>query len=175
MLYRDKQRVFSTAQLKMGSGASGKLVSAVKTQLADHAPPDVELAVVDGSPGIGCPVIASISGVDYVLVVAEPTVSGIHDMQRILETAAHFGVSCGVCINKYDTAPEQAKVIDSTCHTMGVEVLGRIPYDETVIRALNQCESIARYPDSPAGKEIKKLWQRISQTVLPSPGALDDM
>ena len=90
MLYSDGEKVFSTAQLKMGSGTSGMLVTEVKKQMKSAAA-DAEFAIIDGSPGIGCPVIASFSGVDMVLIVAEPSISGISDMERIINTAAKFG------------------------------------------------------------------------------------
>ena len=160
MLYKNDGRVFSTAQLKMGSGASGKLVTAVKQQLTQEAP-DSELAIIDGSPGIGCPVIASISGVDFVLIVAEPTISGMHDMKRIIETSKHFGVSCAVCINKFDVNEDTANEIESYCNGLSVPVIGRIPYDGTVVKAVNNCQSIATYPESPAGKAIKAIWDKI--------------
>ena len=160
MLYKNDGRVFSTAQLKMGSGASGKLVTAVKQQLTQEAP-DSELAIIDGSPGIGCPVIASISGVDFVLIVAEPTISGMHDMKRIIETSKHFGVNCAVCINKFDVNEDTANEIESYCNGLSVPVIGRIPYDGTVVIAVNNCQSIATYPDSPAGKAIKAIWDKI--------------
>ncbi len=102
MLYADKKKAFSTAQLKMGSGTSGLLVTEVKKQMKSAAV-SVEFAIIDGSPGIGCPVIASLSGVDMVLIVAEPSISGISDMERIINTAAKFGTKTVVCINKFDT------------------------------------------------------------------------
>ncbi len=100
ILYKD-HRVFSTAKLKMGSGNSGKLVTEVKKQMKDSAG-DVLYSIIDGSPGIGCPVIASLTGVDLVLIVAEPSVSGISDMKRILAAAGQLGVKAAVCVNKYD-------------------------------------------------------------------------
>lgn len=165
-LCRDGQTVFSTARLKMGSGASGKLVTAVKQRLAQEAG-EAELAVIDGSPGIGCPVIASISGVDFVLIVAEPTVSGIHDMKRILKTARNFGVSCAVCVNKFDVNPDAAQEIEDYCGSRSIPLVGKIPYDETVVKAVNQCRSIAAYPESPAGKAIASIWDKISEHLLP--------
>ena len=165
MLYKNDQRVFSTAQLKMGSGASGKLVTAVKKQLAKEAP-DADFAIIDGSPGIGCPVIASISGADMVLIVAEPTISGMHDMKRIIDTAKHFGVSCAVCINKFDVNPDRTKEIENYCTDLAIPVIGRIPFDETVIKAVNRCRSIACYPDSPAGKAIASIWANLYQNYL---------
>lgn len=165
MLYKNDGRVFSTAKLKMGSGASGKLVTAVKQQLAQEAP-DSELAIIDGSPGIGCPVIASISGVDFVLIVAEPTISGMHDMKRIIETSKHFGVNCAVCINKFDVNEDTANEIESYCNGLSVPLIGRIPYDGTVVKAVNRCQSIACYPDSPAGKAIASIWDNIYNNYL---------
>lgn len=165
MLYKNYERVFSTAQLKMGSGASGKLVTAVKQQLIQEAS-DSDLAIIDGSPGIGCPVIASINGVNFVLIVAEPTISGMHDMKRIIETSKHFGVHCAVCINKYDVNPDAANEIESYCNGLSIPVVGRIPYDETVVKAVNNCQSIASYPQSPAGKAIKLVWDKIYNNYL---------
>lgn len=165
MLYKHDDKVFSTAQLKMGSGASGKLVTAVKKQLV-HEAPDAELAIIDGSPGIGCPVIASISGAHMVLIVAEPTISGMHDMKRIIDTAKHFAVPCAVCINKFDVNMDNTSEIESYCAGIGVSVAGRIPFDETVVKAVNRCQSIACYPDSPAGKAIATIWDNIRNSYL---------
>lgn len=165
MLYKDDGNVFSTAQLKMGSGASGKLVAEVKKQLVNEAM-DAELAIIDGSPGIGCPVIASISGVDMVLIVAEPSISGVHDMKRIIDTTKHFGVSCAVCINKFDVDPDNTKEIENYCTDLAIPVIGKIPFDETVIKAVNRCQSIACYPHSPAGKAIASIWINLYQNYL---------
>ncbi|MEA4849780.1 MAG: ATP-binding protein [Clostridiaceae bacterium] len=164
MLYRNDQRVFSTAQLRMGSGASGKLVTAVKKQLVQEAP-DAELAIIDGSPGIGCPVIASISGVNMVLIVTEPTISGMHDMERIIDTSKHFGVDCTVCINKFDVNLINTKEIESYCSSFKIPVVGLIPFDETVIKAVNRCQSIAGYPDSPAGNAVISIWKNIYNRI----------
>ncbi len=162
MLYQDPEIVFSTAELKMGSGASGKLVTAVKQQLKREAA-GKELTIIDGSPGIGCPVIASISGVDMVLIVAEPTISGIHDMKRIIDTTKQFCAECVVCINKYDLNTDNTKKIETYCIGIGIPVIGKIPFDETVIQALNQCQSIAYYPQSPAAIAIARLWDKIQK------------
>ena len=163
-LYKTEKTVFSTAQLKMGSGASGKLVTAVKRQLLQEAP-DESLVIIDGSPGIGCPVIASISGVDMVLIVAEPTISGMHDMKRIVETTKHFGVNCAVCINKFDVNMANTKEIESYCNNYDIPVIGKIPFDDTVVKAVNQNQSIACYPDSPAGKAVASIWDDLKSYV----------
>lgn len=164
LLYKSEEKVFSTAQLKMGSGASGKLVTAVKKQLLQEST-NKELIIIDGSPGIGCPVIASISGVDMVLIVTEPTVSGIHDMKRIIDTTNHFGVKFAVCINKFDVNPDNAKKIESYCSSLGISVIGKIPFDETVIQAVNNCKSIVNYPESPAAKAITEIWNNIRRIL----------
>lgn len=99
---------FSSAQLKMGNGASGKLVTEVRKNLIDAVTNKEKLVIIDGPPGIGCPVIASVTGVDLVLIVAEPTLSGMHDLKRIVETTRGFQTTCLVCINKYDLNIENA-------------------------------------------------------------------
>lgn len=160
MLYKKNTNVFSTAKLNMGSGATGKLVTAVKQRLTKEADEE-PFAIIDGSPGIGCPVIASISGVHMVLVVAEPTLSGMHDMKRILSTAEHFGVKCAVCINKYDINIEHSDEIERDCKELNVPVIGKIPFDKTVLKAVNGCKSMASYPNSPAGKAIQSIWNEL--------------
>ncbi|HOP11143.1 MAG TPA: ATP-binding protein [Oscillospiraceae bacterium] len=156
-LYRDT-RVFSTAKLKMGRGNSGKLVTQVKTALT-NALPDTELQIIDGSPGIGCPVIASVSGVDLVLVVAEPTLSGFSDMQRILKTAAILGAKTAVCINKYDTCIENTRAIETFCKENNIPYTGRIPYDKHVPEAINAGRSIADI-DCPAKNALHTVYER---------------
>jgi MinD superfamily P-loop ATPase len=152
--------MFSTAQLHMGSGASGKLVTAVKQQMTQAAG-ESDLAIIDGSPGIGCPVIASITGVDFVLVVTEPTVSGLHDLGRILDTANHFEVPCAVCVNRYDVSPEHTEKIARYCGDRSIPMIGKIPFDATVVEAVNGCRTIADYPESPAGQAILEIWARL--------------
>ena len=164
-LYKNKQKVFSTAQLRMGSGASGKLVTEVKKQLVQEAS-DAELAIIDGSPGIGCPVIASITGVNMVLIVAEPTISGMHDMKRIIDTAKQSGIRCAVCVNKFDVNLVNTKEIEAYCSSLKIPVVGLIPFDKMVVKAVNRCQSIANYPDSPAGKAIAAIWDNIRNNYL---------
>ncbi len=164
-LYKSQNKVFSTAKLKMGSGASGKLVTAVKKQLLKESH-DSELVIIDGSPGIGCPVIASISGANLVLIVTEPTVSGIHDMKRIIKTAKQFGTACIVCINKFDVEMDNTKKIEAYCNEIQIPVVGRIPFDNTVIKAVNNFKSIAEYQDSKAAKAIKTIWNIIYEKYL---------
>lgn len=162
-LYRN-ETVFSTAQLKMGSGTSGKLVAEVKKQLYEAAG-DAELAIIDGSPGIGCPVIASISGVDAVLIVTEPSISGISDMERIIRTAEIFHTRIAVCINKYDTSLGNTEKIEAFCKERGLPFAGRIPYDPEAVKAINRGLSIADL-DCASGRAVQDVYQRTIETLF---------
>lgn len=150
--------VFSTAQLKMGSGTSGMLVTEVKKQIQSAAV-DAELAIIDGSPGIGCPVIASLSGVDMVLIVAEPSISGISDMERIIITAEKFQTRIAVCINKYDTNIDNTEKIESLCKRLKLPFVGRIPFDPDAVKAINNGWSITDI-DCAAGRAAKDVFDR---------------
>ena len=161
-LYVDADSVFSTAELEMGSGTSGKLVTRVKLEMRSAVSQNkiiTDLAIIDGSPGIGCPVIASISGVNVVLIVAEPTLSGISDMQRIAQTAKHFGVPTAVCVNKYDINIENTEKIKTFCSEEGLTYLGEIPFDPCAVKAVNQGVSIIDI-DCPAGEAAKEVFDR---------------
>jgi MinD superfamily P-loop ATPase len=155
--------VFSTAELKMGSGTSGMLVTEVKKQMKTAAV-NVDLAVLDGSPGIGCPVIASISGVDLVLIVAEPSVSGISDMERIIKTATGFQTKVAVCINKYNTNLVKTAEIVTYCQRNSVPFVGEIPFDSQVVVAVNQGRSIVDI-DCAAGSAVKKVYEKMFQML----------
>ena len=157
MLYTE-EAVFSTAQLKMGSGTSGMLVTEVKKQMKSAAP-EAPFAIIDGSPGIGCPVIASLSGVDMVLIVAEPSVSGISDMERIIKTAQGFETEIAVCINKYNTNFEKTEEIVAYCQSMGIPFVGKIPFDAKVVEAVNQGKSIVEV-DCSAGSAVKEVYAK---------------
>ncbi len=152
------ERVFATAELKMGRGNSGKLVSSVKSALFSHAP-QTDLAVIDGSPGIGCPVIASMSGVDLALIVTEPSVSGISDLERILKTAAVFQTQTAVCVNKADQSPEHTEAIRTYCIQNGVPFLGTIPYDPQTSAAVNAGKSLAAL-DCPASRALRRVYEK---------------
>lgn len=141
MLYVNEDQVFSTAQLKMGSGTSGMLVTEVKKQMKSAAK-DAKIAIIDGSPGIGCPVIASLSGVDMVLIVAEPSISGISDMERIIKTAETFQTKTAICINKYDTNLENTHRIESFCIDHKIPFTGKIPFDSNAVKAINNGQTI---------------------------------
>ncbi len=164
MLYLDDNRVFSTAQLKMGSGTSGMLVTEVKKQMKSVIV-DTKLAIIDGSPGIGCPVIASISGVDMVLIVAEPSLSGISDMERIIKTAQTFQTRIAVCINKYDTNLDNTQKIESFCHTYAIPFLGRIPFDTDAVKAINKGQTIVDI-DCSSGRAARGVYDETMKLLF---------
>lgn len=164
MLYADDHKVFSTAQLKMGSGTSGMLVTEVKKQMKAAVLPDTGLAVIDGSPGIGCPVIASLSGVDMVLIVAEPSISGISDMERIIKTAKKFRTKIGVCTNKYDTNPANNEKIEKFCRRKGLPFTGRIPFDPEAVKAINNGQTIVEV-DCPSGIAVMEVYNSVMKLL----------
>lgn len=164
MLFKDGPVIFSTAQLKMGSGTTGMLVSEVKKQMKDAAG-DAVLAVIDGSPGIGCPVIASISGTDMVLIVAEPSLSGFSDLERIVKTARIFGVKLAVCVNKSDTNKEKTERIKDFCLSEGITYTGSIPFDPMAVVAVNAGMSIAEI-DCPSGKAVRRVFNETMRMIL---------
>ena len=159
------ETVFSTATLKMGSGNSGKLVTEVKKQL-DIFVDDAEFAIIDGSPGIGCPVIASLVGVDLVLIVTEPSISGLSDLKRIVSTAQRFKTKIAVCINKADVQPEISKHIERYCMNERLSYLGRIPYDPFVVSAVNAGKSIVEI-ECLAGKAVSTIYAQAFALLFP--------
>ncbi len=164
MLYADNEKVFSTAKLKMGSGNSGLLVSEVKKQMKSEAK-NTDLAVIDGSPGIGCPVIASISGVTMVLIVGEPSVSGISDMKRIIETALKLQTKIAVCINKYDTNIKKTEEIEKFCKEEGIPLLGKIPFDLEAVKAVNNGYTIADI-DCPSKSAVEEIYEKARALIF---------
>ena len=162
-LYRNADNIFSTAQLKMGSGNSGMLVTQVKKRMRRNAK-TAEFAIIDGSPGIGCPVIASLSGVDLALIVAEPSVSGISDLERIVHTAGIFHVLPVVCVNKYDTNIENTNKIEDYCYRNDIPFMGRIPFDLEAVQAINSGETIVDR-DCAAGRAVKEIYEQTMQLL----------
>ena len=153
----------SHARLNPGEANSGKLVTLVRhnaRQIAEKENHD--LILIDGPPGIGCPVIASISGVDVGLAVAEPTMSGIHDLKRALQLLNHFHVTPFVCINMHDINANNTERIVKSCEKNEVEVAGKIPFDPIVTKAMVAGETVVEHsPDSRVSREIKTVWKRV--------------
>jgi MinD superfamily P-loop ATPase len=152
---------FAHARLSIGEEASGKLVTAVKRRMEATANGEV-WALIDGSPGIGCAVIASIAGADAAVAVCEPTVSGLSDLMRVLDTAAHFGIPAFACINKYDLNMEMTSRIEELCRGRGVPVLARLPFDPDVMKALQGHMTPVEAGLSAFTNEIRAMWEKLA-------------
>lgn len=152
------------AQLEPGEANSGKLVTLVR-QTAEKIAEETarECIIIDGSPGIGCPVIASITGATAALIVTEPTLSGIQDLTRVLSVCQHFNVPSFVCVNRYDLHEGNTKHIEKFCQKQGIELIGKIPCDLNVTYAIVYQIPVVRYSASKAPQEIKKLWNRLKE------------
>ena len=154
------------AKLGIAQENSGKLVTVVRQNARDVALEDaLELIIVDGPPGIGCPVIASITGVDLVVIVTEPTFSAISDLKRVLSLAQHFKIQSTVVINKYDLNLENTEKVESFCRRENVEVVGKLPFDNAFTQAMVEGKTIMEHSDSNLVEEIKNIWDRIHASV----------
>jgi MinD superfamily P-loop ATPase len=150
------------ARLGIAEENSGRLVAQVRRRAAELAGElGKELILGDGPPGTGCPVIASVSGSDLVLIVTEPTVSGVHDMERVMKLAAHFGVKVAVVINKADLNAKQGERIAKLADEHGAPVIGRIPFDRAVNDALMAGKTVLEYGDSAAEKALRETWDNL--------------
>jgi len=154
------------AHLFAGQENSGKLVTLVKQQARLQAlDTDANLLIVDGPPGIGCPVIAASAGADLALLVVEPTVSGIHDLERILGTVTHFGVPALVCVNKSDLNLSRAEEIARFCAQHQIDLVGQVTFDQVVTEAMVAGQPVTAYGDGPVTQELKSMWARINEAV----------
>jgi len=144
------------------------------SNLVAEASPDSDAAadakgsgrvIIDGSPGTGCPVIASITGARYAVVVTEPTVSGLHDLERILQLTRHFGVETGVIINKADLNRDMAQKISAAATRAGAGILGSIPYEKAFTEAQIQKKTVLEYGDAKAKDAIVSIWEEIEGTL----------
>ncbi len=160
---RTKYGFMSHALLNPGESNSGKLVTLVRQNAKILAQKEGrDQIIIDGSPGIGCPVIASVTGVDAALVVTEPTMSGIHDLERVLTLLGHFSVIPFVCINMYDVNVSNATKILDFCSENRIEVAGVIPFSPEVTQAMVNGKTIVEYsPESGVTQEIKSMWNKM--------------
>ena len=154
---------FAEAELRMGRGNSGKLVTEVKRALYG-ATGEAELAIIDGSPGLGCPVMASMNGVSLALIVTEPSVSGLSDLGRLVRTASSARVRTAVCVNRADVDTEMAARIEDWCREQGVPFLGRVPFDPAAQRAINSGRSLADTP-CPAREALHGIFLRAMELL----------
>jgi MinD superfamily P-loop ATPase len=154
------------SQLFAGEENSGKLVSFIKHRAKEAAMKEgAKLILIDGAPGIGCPVIASISGCDTILAVTEPSLSGWHDLERILDLAEHFKTVCYVCINKYDLNHDLADTITENCKKRNAAVIGMIPFDPQVVACQIKGIPVVKNPASPAGLAITAIWKTLTKKI----------
>jgi len=162
---RTRHNVMSHALLIPGESNSGKLVTLVRQNAKIVAEKEKrDLIIIDGSPGIGCPVIASITGVDAALVVVEPTMSGIHDLERVLRLLDHFHVVPFVCINMYDVNTSNTAQILDFCEKNRADVVGILPFNPEVTHAMVAGKTIIEYsPNSAISNEIKNMWGKLAQ------------
>ncbi len=154
------------AHLFAGQENSGKLVTMVKQQARLLAlDTGAELVLVDGPPGIGCPVISASAGADLALLVVEPTVSGVHDLERVLATTDHFGVPAMVAVNKADLNPAHTERIAAFCAEREIPMVGRIPYDTVVTRAMVNGQPVTAFDDGAVAQALRDLWGRVKETL----------
>ncbi len=152
------------ARLGIGAENSGKLVAKVKNEakaLSDKL--GKKFIVVDGSPGIGCPVVSSLSGANLVVLVTEPSVSGIHDVKRVYELVKKFGIKAGCIINKADINLDKVKEIYNFLETENIELISEIPYNENFTKAMTMGKTIVEFDPDGIGEIIKKSWEKIKE------------
>jgi MinD superfamily P-loop ATPase len=157
---------FVHAKLAIAEENSGILVTIVRQNaklIAEEK--GLDLIIVDGPPGIACPVIAAVTGADLVFIVAEPTLPGLHDMQRVASLAKHFNIPAAACINKYDLNQEMSDKIRRYCEKTGVKVLGMIPYDTEVSKALVERKIIVEYGNGRVSPEIRRIWLSLTELL----------
>ena len=161
---------FVHARLGIGEENSGKLVTVVRKKAMEVAQErGLELILIDGPPGIGCPVTASLTGANLILVITEPTLSGIHDLERVLKLAEHFKIPSMVCINKFDINLENTQRIASYCRKNGSRVIGQIPYEPKVVEALVNRKTIMDYPCNGVQGIVYQMWKELSAVLLTPP------
>jgi len=151
---------FVHAKLGIAEENSGKLVAKIRQIAKEIAEKQAfDYVIIDGPPGIGCPVIASLSGVDCALIVTEPTLSGLHDAQRVMEVARHFNIPVKLIVNKYDLNPAMTEKIEDFCYKQTIPVVGKIPFDKGVVEALVEGRTIVERAASLAADQIRKIWE----------------
>ncbi len=154
------------ARLGIAEENSGKLVTLIRRKAKEIAEErKLDLVIVDGSPGIGCPVIASITGADLVLVVTEPTLSGRHDLARVADLAANFGIKTLLCINKADINPQMTAQISEEARRRGITVVGEIPYDDAFTKAQIMKATVPEYTGGAITERIKALWRQVTYAL----------
>lgn len=148
------------ARLGIAEENSGKLVTTVRNRGREMAAVEKkDYLIIDGPPGIGCPVIASLSGVDAALIVTEPTVAGIHDLERVVALCRHFAVQPVICINRFDLAEDRSGELEKYCHKENIAMAGKIPFDRVFVEAMVAGVPVVEYCAGPLTGAIETLWQ----------------
>jgi len=157
---------FVHARLGIAEANSGKLVTEVRKKAARIAADEERgLLLMDGPPGIGCPVIASLTGTDLALIVTEPTPSGLHDMERIFELASHFKIRAACCINKFDINAENSARVEAWCRERSIPVVGTIPFDPAVPESVVRAVPFVEHSSNAAADEVRKTWAALSELI----------
>ncbi|MFH0959314.1 MAG: (4Fe-4S)-binding protein, partial [Pseudomonadota bacterium] len=154
------------ANLIPGEENSGKLVALVRNQaklIAEEK--NLEIVIADGAPGVGCPVISSITGVDYVVIITEPTMSGLHDMKRASELVKGFNIPLSLVINKWDIHPGMTGEIEKFAKSQSIALAGNIPYDKTVTKSMVRRKTVVEEGPGPASDAIVEIWERLNRQI----------
>lgn len=168
VVYVSNTRFGPMVHAKMGVAEenSGKLVTRLRKIARKKAEKEnISLIISDGSPGIGCPVIASLTGADYIVAVTEPTLSGKHDIERVMELIRHFSIPAGVVVNKWDINPSMTEEIEKKATEYGIDVIGKVRYDTVVKKAIGAGKSVIEYGPSDAARELETVWARIIERI----------
>jgi len=153
---------FIHAKLGIAEENSGKLVAKIRQvakELAEQQ--QLDYVIIDGPPGIGCPVIASLSGVDCAVVVTEPTLSGLHDAERVMDVAQHFKTPVKLIVNKYDLNLSMTDQIESMCQKRTVPLIGKLGFDKKVVEAMVEGKSIVEYANGTLSQELRNIWKKV--------------
>jgi MinD superfamily P-loop ATPase len=157
---------FVHARLGIGEENSGKLVTVVRKRAMKIAnEKHLGVILIDGPPGIGCPVTASLTGVNLILAITEPTLSGIHDLERILKLAEHFKIPSAVCINKFDINLKNTDKIVAYCEKNGSKIVGKIPYEPKVVEALVNKKTVMEYSCNGVERIVQQMWEQVERTL----------
>lgn len=152
------------ARLAIGAENSGKLVAKVKNEAKRLAgEQDKDFVIVDGSPGVGCPVVSSLSGADFVLLVTEPSQSGFHDLRRVIELVNNFHIKSGCVVNKFDLNLKVTKQIEEFLKKEYIALIEKLPYDETFTKAMTEGQTIFEYKPSELKETIKRIWEKVQK------------
>jgi len=166
--YRSETRLGPLVHARLAPAAqnSGRLVTLVRNEARSTAEArKLELVIIDGAPGIGCPVIASITGADLVLVVTEPTLSGLHDLERVLDLAEHFGIPSMVLVNKYDINEALTQQVEERAKEHNAGLAGRVRFDRSVTQAQVHRQATVEYSNAGAAEDIRLAWARVARAL----------